>query len=98
MILVCIEHFLSAEGRHYFPRWLQHVAKILRKQPGFQGIRRLKEVQGGEECIWLLEFSDLTQLECWLNSEAYAEAISLLESYTLKPPNFSRYYFEHLTV
>ncbi len=98
MILVRIEHFLNVEGRHYFPHWLQHVAKRLREQPGFQGIRRLKGVQGGEECVWLLEFENLGQLEHWLNSEDYAEALSLLESYTLKPPSLSQYYFEHVVV
>ncbi len=98
MILVRIKHYLNAEGRSYFPHWLRHVARNLKQQPGFRGIRHLKTVQGDEECIWLLEFEDLEQAERWLGGEGYAEAVSLLESYTLKPPRLLRYYFEHVVV
>ncbi|HHL45954.1 MAG TPA: hypothetical protein ENJ24_05270 [Gammaproteobacteria bacterium] len=99
MILVCNEYFLNEEGRNYFPEWLQYLAKKLEKQQGFQGLRRLKEASvGADGCSLLLEFDNQEMLDRWLASEEHAEAVALLESYTLRPFSSSRYYAEQVMV
>ncbi len=99
MILVCIEYFLNEEGRGYFPDWLKYLAGKLEKRQGFQGLRRLKEVSAGaERCSLLLEFDSHMMLEQWLASEEHAEAVALLEAFTLKPFSSSLYYVERVEV
>ncbi len=99
MILVCIEYFLNEEGRSYFPDWLQHLAGKLENQPGFQGLRRLKEVGDDVDgCSLLLEFDNQEMLEQWVASEDHVKTVSLLEPYTLKPFSSNQYYVERVMV
>ena len=98
MILMCTEYFLNEEGRSYFPHWLRHVVEKLQEQPGFLGIRQLKDATSGDGCRLLLEFETQELLQRWLASEEHTEALSLLEPFTLKPFSSTQYYAEHITV
>ena len=83
MVIVIVEHFLTAEGRGYFSRWLNNTATILKNFTGFVSIDSVEKVDTHGTFL-LLKFNSLENLRTWSGSEEHSQALNRLSRYQIK--------------
>ncbi|MEO1449210.1 MAG: hypothetical protein AAFV07_06750 [Bacteroidota bacterium] len=84
MILVFVEHYLSEEGRSYFPTWLKEIRAALEAFQGYLSLRQLTDVQAPDRSLLELKFESLELLRIWAKSPEHDREIEKLIPYRLR--------------
>ena len=96
MISKHIKHYLTAEGKKFFPSWLQRLQQARHEVSGFSDILLGKE-RGDEEATHLvLLFQDQRALDQWIDNATHRELLPALQSYLYRPSEIQTFEFELL--
>ncbi len=83
MILVVVEHFLTDEGMHFFPKWIKKTQHVLKNFEGFISLEQVQSIPHENRTLLLLRFQSLPQLRFWSSSIEHEEVLEELRSYRL---------------
>ncbi|MAX80152.1 MAG: hypothetical protein CL843_08245 [Crocinitomicaceae bacterium] len=83
-MIVIIEHYLTPEGKAYFPSWLKAAKKLLEPYKGFEKLEHIQLVKEPERTLILLRFASAAELMVWGKSDDHADLLKLLEPYMIQ--------------
>lgn len=86
MVTVLVKHYLTSEGRRYFPSWIDEGKEVLDDFDGFHAIRQVEEVRSGHETCLIMNFKSLEQLNTWSSSRAHHELMKKLNPFMKRGP------------
>ncbi len=78
MIYLFVEHFLTEEGKEYFPHWINIERGELKKFDGFVRIEQLEDMENFFRSILLLNFDVNENLNIWASSKEHELLIEKL--------------------
>ncbi|WP_116107179.1 antibiotic biosynthesis monooxygenase family protein [Lewinella sp. IMCC34191] len=86
MLTVFAEHYLTPEGRMYFPNWTTELGQALTSCRGFQKLEVVEDVERPDRLLLLLGFEDTESLMRWSSSQEHRRLAALLERHQLRKP------------
>lgn len=93
-ILSHIKHYLTDEGKDFFPRWFEEASEIIQTQPGFVQAKYAYE----NDCVHVwVEFHNEENLLNWASSDLHSELVSKLDKFRTKSLSVQRYCIETAT-
>lgn len=84
MILVIVEHFLTEDGKIFFPEWLKLAENELIQYQGFIKIQKIDDVENDQRSLILLQFDKLENLKNWSKSEIHDNCLEQLKPYMIQ--------------
>ena len=94
MILIHGQHFLTDEGRSYFPIFIKNIEIAMKEyNKGFISIRQIKKVNESDETHFLLEYESFELLKEFSKTTAHDNIQSTLKKFQLKSPHVIKYFF-----
>lgn len=84
MLLIVVEHFLTADGKYYFPEWIEQVHEKLKAFDGFLSIEIIQDVEVTSRDLLLMRFENMELLRQWSNSQVHADMLTMLRPYMMK--------------
>ncbi|MGB3798369.1 MAG: antibiotic biosynthesis monooxygenase [Lewinella sp.] len=84
MLTVFAEHYLTAEGRVYFPTWTTELGKALKSVRGFRQLEGVEDVERPDRLLLLLTFDNTKALMRWSSSDEHRQMAALLERYQVR--------------
>lgn len=85
MIIKHAQHFLTAEGKEFFKKWVKKLQAIAAKYPGFDAVWPMVSGEELEETHLFMVFADETAYQRWVSGEDHTRVLDALAVYRLKP-------------
>ncbi len=89
-----ITHYLTEDGKQFFPQWLEHLRVAASDTPGFDGISLGREQDDEQSLHLILRFKDKQGLLNWQHNGAHYDLLSQLSPYLLKPSDIRYFFFD----
>ena len=80
-MIVFVEHYLTPEGRAYFPNWIEAVRDAVSSFPGYHSLTEMVDVERPDRCLLLLNFNTLQDLRKWGGSEAHSIVLARIQPF-----------------
>ncbi len=93
MVTVVVKHYLTSEGRRYFPSWIEEGKHVLDSFEGFRSIIQVEELQAGHTTCLLMTFDSMEELKTWSSSTAHDQLMDKLRPF-MKRDQQSRIFVE----
>ncbi len=87
-----ITHYLTEDGKRFFPVWLQRLRRAANETPGFDRIMQVREREHQRATHLILRFENQEGLLNWQHNGAHYDLLSELSPYLLQPSDI-RYFF-----
>ncbi len=84
MIIVHVQHFLTEEGKAFFPEWIDHVRNELQNFDGFIELHQAVSLRNSNETHLFLTFESLDSLKIWSTSKCHDLFIEKLAPFMVK--------------
>jgi len=91
MLVLLVEHFLTAEGRARFPAWVREIEEAASRFPGFVDIRQMTRLDAPERCFFMLMFASPEHAESWIDSPQRQALLARMGPYRLKEQEGTRW-------
>ena len=91
MLVLLVEHFLTAEGRARFPAWVHEIGAGASRFPGFVDIRQMTRLDAPERCFFMLSFASPEHAQAWIASPQRQELLARMGPYRLQEQRGTRW-------
>ncbi len=85
MLLKYIQHFVSSEGRAFFPDWFASVTDAMRHIKGFITAHYVFDARDPSKIHFFMYFDDAEALARWTATSTHESVLKTLSPYWIKP-------------
>ncbi|PPK87434.1 hypothetical protein CLV84_0375 [Neolewinella xylanilytica] len=86
MLTVFSEHYLTPDGRLYFPTWTAELHRSLAKFDGFSKLEAVEDLERPERQLLWITFHDMESMLRWSSSCDHRRVMGLMEWKQLRKP------------